>query len=299
MIYHKEKRRNVNVSSIEIKETSDLRVSVELHYKISDQSSITQTAVLDAVSPYLTFETHVRWDENRKFLKVEFPLNVSSEFADYSVQFGNARRPTHTNTSDDMAKYEVCGHHWADLSEYGFGVALLNDCKYGYACDRNVLRLSLLRSPKRPDETADVGDHSFKYALYPHFGDYKQCNLVRTGYNFNVPLEIINSTMNEYMDVPLFSVDKENIVIETLKKSEDGDHVVVRVWESLGGRGSATLTTGLQFNSVKKCNLIENFQNPGKHFKQSDTDFAPLSLQNGTITFSFGPYQIQTFIYSK
>ena len=113
----------------------------------------------------LEFVTEVDWHERHKFLKVAFPVNVLAARATYEIQFGHLERPTHTNTSWDVARFEVCAHRWADLGEPGYGVALLNDCKYGYDIHGNVMRLSLLRGPGWPDPESDQGSHRFSYAL--------------------------------------------------------------------------------------------------------------------------------------
>ena len=117
--------------------------------------------VLDAASRTLRFECDVDWKEEHKLLKVAFPVAIRSSRATYEIQFGHVERTTHTNTSWDQARFEVCGHRWADLGEAGYGVALLNDCKYGYDIRGSVMRLSLLRSPTHPDPAADRGAHRF------------------------------------------------------------------------------------------------------------------------------------------
>ena len=123
---------------------------------------------LDAGSRRVEFHTTIDWQEEHTLLKVCFPLAVHARNATYEMPFGYAERPTHWSSSWDRARYEVPGHRWADLSEHGFGVALLNDCKYGWSCFGNELRLSLLRSPRMPDPGADIGRHEFAYALLPH-----------------------------------------------------------------------------------------------------------------------------------
>ena len=143
---------------------------------------------LDALSGQLVFDCEVDWYEKQKFLKVEFPLNLRASFATYEIQFGHLQRPTHFNTSYDLARFEVPAQKWADLSEPDFGVALLNDCKYGYAAHGNVLRLSLLRGPTHPDPEADQGQHQFRFALYPHMDSPQNAGVTEAAYRFNVPL---------------------------------------------------------------------------------------------------------------
>ena len=135
-----------DVSSIEVVERGPLRAGVRFVREFG-ASTITQTMRLASGSRRLEFDTEVDWHEHHKFLKVAFPVDVHAARATYEIQFGHLERPTHTNTSWDVARFEVCAHRWADLSEPGYGVALLNDCKYGYDIHGNVMRLSLLREP--------------------------------------------------------------------------------------------------------------------------------------------------------
>ena len=185
-IYHLEKGWNAQLGLIKIKEQNSLRVIIECNSKITSTSSISQQIIITATSPLIEFETNVSWNENRKILKVEFPVDISCDYATYESQFGYVQRPTHSNTSWDMSKFEVCGHKFVDFSEFGYGVSLLNDCKYGMAVHGNLIRLSLLRAPKAPDEHCDLGDHTFRYALYPHSGTFHESNVVQTAYQFNV-----------------------------------------------------------------------------------------------------------------
>lgn len=173
--------------SVQLLEQGPLRAALLVEKRISDTSRLRQIVVITAISRRIDFETEVDWNENRQFLKVEFAWDIMADKVTYETQYGTVQRPTHYNTSWDSAKFEVAGHKFADISEYGYGVALLNDCKYGYAAHNNVVRLSLIRSPKAPDSNCDIGHHVFKYAIYPHEGHFIQSDVVREGYNFNVP----------------------------------------------------------------------------------------------------------------
>ncbi|KAH9368692.1 hypothetical protein HPB48_004711 [Haemaphysalis longicornis] len=173
MDYHLETRKRAAKQLLEpatILQQGPLQAMVKVKFTVGDRSVVTQTVIIDAVHPYLKFDTQVEWGETHKFLKVEFPANILSRRATYEIQFGHIERPTHFNTSWDWAKFEVYGHKWVDLSENGHGLSLLNTSKYGHAVHGNVLRLSLLRAPKSPDPDADMGHHHFTYALMPHQG---------------------------------------------------------------------------------------------------------------------------------
>ncbi|XP_067041919.1 alpha-mannosidase 2C1-like isoform X2 [Acropora muricata] len=195
MPYYLESRKLLLPTSSEefkVLEEGPLRASVEFSARISEKSSLKQVISLDADVPYVKFHTKVDWHENRKFLKVEFPLDVRAMNATYEIQFGHLQRPTHCNTTWDWAKYEVCGHKWADLSEHDWGVALMTDCKYGYSTHNNVMYISLLRSPKAPDEEADMGSHEFSYAVLPHSGTIQSSGVIRHAYNFNQPISVVS-----------------------------------------------------------------------------------------------------------
>jgi len=256
-IFHLEKKQVVGgAHSARIIESGPLRVAVEFEYSIGSFSRLSQVISLTACSPRLDFVTRVDWHETKKFLKVEFPWEIRSEFATYEIQFGHVQRPTHFNTTWDLARFEVCAHRWADFSEPGFGIAIFNDCKYGYSTRKNMMSLSLLRAPKSPDPEADMGYHSFRYGLLPHNGSFREAGVIEEGYRFNVPLQFHQTSRIESSG-SLFSVDCDNVVIDTIKKSEDGSALIVRLYESFGARGSVFFSSLLPIKSAAKCNLIE------------------------------------------
>jgi len=193
-VYHLESREELTPSRTVITEDSAHIVSVTTTTKISEKSSISTTVSLrgalvstpEKITP-IEITADVVWHEDKKFLKVEFPVDVRNTSASYETQYGIVTRPTHYNTTWDMAKFEVCCHKWADLSESSYGVSILNDCKYGFATVGNVMRLSLLRAPKAPDAHADMGTHHFKYAILPHSGGLDH-RTVRAGFELNNPI---------------------------------------------------------------------------------------------------------------
>src|SRR5690349_2572835 len=167
----------VDAESIEIVCDQPLRGEVRVVRRFGS-STISQVMRLDAASRRLELHTEVDWHEHHRFLKVAFPVDIRSSRATYEIQHGHLERPTVWNTSWDLARFEVCAQRWADLSETGYGVALLNDAKYGYDIHGNVMRLSLLRAPGWPDPEADRGVHRFAYALLPHVGDLRDAGVV-------------------------------------------------------------------------------------------------------------------------
>ena len=198
------------------------------------RSAITQTMRLAAGSRRLEFHTEVDWHERHRFLKVAFPVSIRSTRATYEIQHGHIERPTVLNTSWDTARFEVCGHRWADLSEPGYGVALLNDCKYGYDIVDDVIRLSLLRGPGWPDPEADQGNHRFAYALLPHRGDLRAPEgVIAQAEWFNIPIRIERGRG----EGRVVTVDRPGVSVEAVKWADAADAVVVRLCEVWGSRG--------------------------------------------------------------
>jgi alpha-mannosidase len=168
-------------------------------------------------------------------------------------------RPTHYSTSYDLARFEVPGHRFADLSEHGFGVALLTDCKYGYSTYGNAMRISLLRSPTAPDPGADRGRHRFAYAVMPHAGGWREAGVVAQAARFETPLRWLDGAAEPRS---WLAVDDPNLVIDTVKRAEDSDALVVRLYEAHGARGTARLRIALPFTGARRCNLLEDPGDP-------------------------------------
>jgi alpha-mannosidase len=231
-------------------------------------SVIDQTMVLAAGSRRIDFVTDVDWHEDHKFLKVAFPVAVHAPAARFEIQFGHLTRPTHANTTFEQARFEVCAQRWADLSEAGFGVALLNDCKYGYDTVSpgrprtprdHTLRLSLLRAPTAPDPLCDRGRHRFTYALLPHGGDLTP--VIAAGYALGAPLVVRTSGPVTDPARPaehsLVRVNDPGFVVETVKAADDGRGVIVRGYESLGGRRRVRLLPGVACTAAVRTDLLE------------------------------------------
>jgi alpha-mannosidase len=242
-----------------------------------ERPSLTQVVRLNAGSRRLEFHTTIDWHEEHTLLKVCFPLAVRARNATYEMPFGHAERPTHWSSSWDRARYEVPGHRWADLSEHGFGVALLNDCKYGWSCLGNELRLSLLRSPRSPDPEADIGRHEFAYALLPHAGGWREAGVVAEAACFNAPLRRTSAPVPE----SFASVDDPNLVLDTIKRAEDSDALVLRLFEAHGARGVARLSVAAPFSSARRANLLED-------------DGDALEADDGVVVVPYRPHEIVT-----
>ena len=272
-----------DLESVEVVDKGPLRASVRFARRFG-ASRISQVMTLDAGSRVLKFDTEVDWRENHKLLKVAFPVDVRSATATYEIQFGHFERPTHQNTSWDLAKFEVCAHKWADLSEPGYGVALLNDCKYGHDILGNVMRLTLLRAPTRPDPRADRGHHRFTYALMPHQGDFRQAGVIQAAYDLNVP-PIVFAGGASPKSHSFFAVDTNQVVIEATKKAEDSDATVVRMYESWGGRCRTKLSVPAGFTHAYDCDLLER--------KRGE-----IAITDGSLDLDFTPFKIRTVLLS-
>lgn len=280
-IFHLEKPvKTSGAHRARVVEQGPLRASIEFEYELTHKCSLMQTVSLTALSARLDLINEVEWHESHKILKVEFPLNLRSQNATYEIQFGHIQRPTHYNTSWDVARFEVYGHKWADLSEPDYGVALLNDCKYGHSVHGNVMRLSLLRAPKSPDPQADMGHHSFRYALLPHSGSLAQSDVIQEAYRLNVPM-VVRPTNQPVGETSFFQVNSRAVVIETVKKAEDSNDLIVRLYEAQGTRGTVRLTSPLPVKQVTRCNLLEDEQ-------------AQLEWSEGGVSLELTPFQLVT-----
>jgi alpha-mannosidase len=257
-------------------------------------STIHQTVTLKENSSRLDFETEVDWQEEYQMLRVAFPTSIISDHAACEIQFGHLSRPTHQNTSWDEAKFEVCAHKWVDMSDHGSGIALLNDCKYGYKIWDNTLDLCLLRSQNCPSEYGDRGKHYFTYSLFAHTGDVILGNVVKEGYALNYPIEVL-SVANKDRSAKLdkdnltsksfspIDINQKNIILESWKKAEDTDGYILRLYEAGGKRTKAQITFH-GFEAVSLCNLLER----------------PVAECVGrSIEVEFHPFEVHTLLLQK
>jgi alpha-mannosidase len=277
------------VDSIKSIESGPLRQTIELKRKIAN-SSYTQTISISSNSKKIDFDTSIDWQERFKLLKVAFPVNILSPIATYDIQWGNVQRSTHRNTSWDWARFETCAHKWVDLSEGNYGISLMNDCKYGHDIQGNVIRLSLLRGPTIPDPNADLGVHQFKYSLFPHTGNWDE-RTQSSAYALNDPIIVFDlsstniekqsSENNINLALPFFSTDCTNVVIETIKKAEDGLGFIIRLYESQRKRGPVQIKSFAPILSAWETNLLEE-------------DQVQYHVSNHHIVMEIKPYEIKT-----
>ncbi len=225
-------------------------------------SRLEQTIWLYDENPRIDFETEADWHERHQLLKAAFPLDVHATSATYEIQFGHVSRPTHENTSWDQARFEAVGHKWVDVSEDGYGVSLLNDCKYGYNVEGNVLKITLIKCGTYPNPEADQGRHVFTYSLLPHQDGFRQAGVIREAYNLNQPMDWLEAAGGKDATLPdafsLVSCEQENIVLETVKKAEADDGLIVRMYEAFDRKCKAVLKTGKQYRAAYLCDLMEH-----------------------------------------
>lgn len=240
----------------EVRQTAN-GIYIKRHY---GKSVIEQEISLQKGSKRIDFKTRIDWHEDHVLLKTIFPVDIRTTRATYDIQFGNVERPTVQNNSWEAAKFEVCAHKWGDLSEADYGVSLLNDCKYGYSAEENVITLSLLKCATYPNPEADRGINEFTYSLFPHKGDWREGNVVQEAYKLNMPLEADKIAAHSGALADCFSLahcDEENITIETIKKAEDDDSVIVRLYECYNKKTDAAVHFGFDFKKAYLCDLME------------------------------------------
>lgn len=224
-------------------------------------STIRQRVFLYDTLERIDVENKIDWHEQRQFVKIAFPFDIHFTKAVFDIQFGNVERTLNRNTSWDKAKFEVCGHKWIDVSEYGYGVSLINDCKYGYSIDDGVISLTAIKCGIYPNEKAEQGLHEFSYSIYPHKGDYREGGTVKAAYSFNQPFEAIKAEKHGGKLPESFSLvqtDCDNIVIETVKQCENGEGIVLRIYDAYNCRSSPTLHFGIKPKYAAICDLLEN-----------------------------------------
>ncbi|MCC7388695.1 MAG: alpha-mannosidase [Phycisphaerales bacterium] len=247
--------------SIELVTDHPLRAAVRVTRAIGTRSRIEQTYTLDAGSPRLDIATRVEWHEDQRLLRALFPVAVRAARATYDLHFGHTERPTHRNTPWDRAKYEVCAHRWMDLAEPGFGVALLNDGKYGHSCHSATMGLTLLRAPSWPDPGADRGTHQFTYSLMPHAGDWRSAGVDRQAESLNTPLLIHGAgsgpAPRAWAPFTINTDGPVSLLAAAFKPAEDGDGLILRLVETHGGRGRATVRWTHPAASVEPTDLME------------------------------------------
>ena len=247
-------------------------------------SRMTQDIRFYAHSPRIDFNTWVDWKEHQYLLKAGFPVDVHTDEAAFDIQFGNVVRKTHTNTSWDRARFESCGHKWMDVSESGYGVSLLNDCKYGHSVREGCIELTLIKSGIEPNPDTDNEKHVFTYSLYPHQGTWREADTQKEAADLNQPLSAVNGGIPGE-SYGFAGVKGDSVVLETVKRSEDGDGIILRLYESRNKRVNAKVSLSCAPVTVTECNLLE----------EPVDEAGGLMIDQDGFSFVIKPYEIKTY----
>ncbi len=279
-IYYTEKFWDaLALEEMEWTELGPVRATLRQVRRISN-SLIRQDIHFYGKSRKIEFETYVDWKEHQHLLKVHFPVEIHTDEATFDIQFGNLTRKTHRNTSWDVARFESCGQKWMDLSEGHYGVSLLNDCKYGHSVKDSNMALTLIKSGIEPNPVTDQEEHFFTYAIYPHAEGWRAAGTAREAYQLNQPaLAIKGGHPGESFS--LAGVDKENVILETIKAAEDGNGIILRMYEAENARTRTVLTVNRDFTKAYICNMLEEIE-------------AEAAVSGNQITVLLKPYEVVT-----
>ncbi|WP_427017623.1 alpha-mannosidase [Pseudarthrobacter sp. P1] len=276
------------VDSIELDGTDGVRIR-----RSFGSSTVDQTVRLQVGSAQVDTELTVDWHETEKFLKLAFPLDIHADRSASEIQYGHIYRPTHSNTSWDAAKFEICAHRWVQVEDPGYGVAIANDSTYGHDIARSsspdggtstTVRLSVLRAPRFPDPGTDQGTHTVRYSLVP---GARVLDAVRSGYQINLPARVVAGSNTVE---PLVAVDNDAVVVTAAKLADDGSgDVVVRFYESSGAKATATIAPGFGYAAVDETDLLE----------RPIAANALVADAGSTVTVALRPFQIATLRFAR
>lgn len=231
-----------------------LQLRIRSIFKLSSKTRVEQDLILYAGRRQIDFETRVEWHEKHHLLKTGFDMDINASFSKHEIQFGFMERPCFKNNSFEKAMFEVLNHKYTDVSETHFGAALINDCKYGISVNGTQLALSLLKGGTHPDPGGDEGVHSFTYSLITHDG-FSWENVIKPAYELNYPLRAVSG--NTGLTRPVISCDRDNIILETVKPAEDGEGLIIRMYESERFGCTARLRLDPLIKKVYRTNLME------------------------------------------
>lgn len=219
---------------------------------VYNKSVLKQRVILTENCPYIKVENEVSWHEKHKMLRIDaYPKNFSDKVL-CDIQFGNIERSTKTDNKIDYAQFEIPAHKWVDVYDGKYGVAILNDCKYGHRVKDGLISLNCLRSPVYPDKTADRGEHSFTYAIYPHSKKPMESELIKIGYELNNPLRIYKGSLDIK---PIFNCDNSNIIIETVFVNDKGN-IAVRMYETAGKETETSVSINIAYESIHETDML-------------------------------------------
>lgn len=260
-----------------------LQVRIRFTYRIGLSSTLVQDVIAYANSPRVDFQTKIDWKEKHYFLKAGFDLNLHVTKSKHEIQYGHIERATTHTTMQDIAKFEVCNHKWTDLSESRFGVAVLNDCKYGVSVHGSDIGLSLMSGGCRPDDTGDCGVHEMVYSVFPHEGPLMADTVIREAYRLNIPVLTTGGALKQAIP-PFLKVSESNIIVESIKPAEfqEGAYII-RLYEAERNQTCVHLEFGCPVRRVYKTNMLEE-----------NKEVVP--VQNNSLTLRLRPFEICTLL---
>jgi len=271
-----------HADSVELLKTAEPTIRVTSHL---GNSKFVQTIGLSADGDEVNVDNQFDWHESHVLLKAAFPVSATGPFATYEIPYGTIDRPTTRNNSWEKAQFEVPAQRWADLGDGTHGFSLINESKFGYDAVGNLLRLTLLRSPKWPDPDADMGHHHFHYALYPHAGTWKDAMTVRHGWEYNYPLAAIVTTAHPgtlTASHSFVSIPTENVVLTAVKKAEDANGLILRVYEWAGKDATVEFHVPPGATGATVTNMMET------------PEGSPLSVTGDVVKAPIHPFEILT-----
>lgn len=264
--------------SCEVIASGAVMAALRVSYKTGD-STVTQDMRFYTDIDRIDFVTKIDWHEPHGLLKAHFPVDVFYNEAQFDIQYGNVRRATHTNTSWDVARFEVCAHKWMDVSEPNYGFSLMNDCKYGHSVNEKGIALTLVKGSTEPDPTADIGLHHFTYAICPHCGDWRTANTPKMAYELNIPVIALPGGQEGGALPPFAASDRENVIIECVKQALKGEGTIIRLYECFGARTDVSIALPAGTRNVRLVSLMEDNQDE-------------LTLTEGKVSLTLKPYEI-------
>lgn len=248
-IFYKQRERELEAAnSITVVSKTKIETIIKFDFTHLD-STITQTITLSNLTSRIDIMHDVYWNNPHRLLRVLCETGIRATKARYDIQYGNVERPTYDNTSWDIQKFEVLGHKWADISNKTYGIALLNDCKYGYSASNDVLGLSLIKAAQFPDKTQDIGNHQYTYSIYIHEGDVLDSDVELEAFKLNNQITPINISAD---NSAIINLQASNISVDAIKIAEEGNDIIVRLHENKN--------TDDEFNiacSYQELNLME------------------------------------------
>lgn len=292
-IYYDEKAWELGEpESVEIFETGPVFTRIEITWKIS-KSSVREEIFFFNDTPVINFICRVDWHEPHGLLKVHFPVDIFYDQAQFGIQYGNVTRSVKNNTSWDKARFEVCAHNWADVSEPDYGFAILTEAKYGFSVSEDDFALSLVKSATDPDPEGDQGKHDILFGLLPHLGNWRQANIPGCAYNYSLPVTVyqnkgnirgksVDRSAQTAKSWSMISVDKPDIMVESVKGALHGEGIIIRMYENFGCRTEACISLGFHPKTAVLTDLMEN-------------DIKEMPVERGdTLILTFKPYEIIT-----